>query len=327
MDTHNIYQDTLMQIQDTFQEEAASLLNKEQIQQILLSEESHIRFAEQHHIPVYSWIGNNTRRYCKDLLRRQQPFFVLYYLLGVCTEASIVLFFCYLIRALLTFFLGSVSFAGVPGAILTFYWCLEGNKHYTRHCLTKYKVPKKGHRVLLLLIPALAISLVSVLLWQQLVPLYRQLSLYNTFLLYVALLFLSGIHNVLYSSHIITFFSVGVFKVFGRYPEEMQQANRRYLDNRSTALLAARKQTLEQMRADPALYADIHMEIRSHLVTNRIYLGIAWFILAILDIICIYQYTHTGTGAILVFGILTLLCTIVLSIFIVACNELIRQTS
>lgn len=326
MSTQNIYQDTFNQIKDTFQEEAASLLNEDQIQQLLLSEEARIRFAEQQHIPVRSWLGSNTRRYCKDLLRRQQPFFVLYYLLGICTEASIVLLFCYFIRALFPS-LGSISFIGVPGAILVFYWCLEGNRNYTRRCMTKRKVPTIRHRILLILLPTLVISLISILFWQQLVPLYRQLSLYNTFLLYVALLFLSGIHNVLYSSHIITFFSVGAFQIMGHDPEKKQQVSNRYLQERAIALLATRKQTLEQMQADPELYADIHMEIRSQLVTKRIYLGIALFILTILDIICIYQYTQTGTVSILVFGLLALLCTLLLVIFILSCHELIRQTS
>lgn len=327
MDTKNIYQDTLIQIKETFHEEAASFLSEEQVEQILQTEEAQMHFAQQNQIPVSSWIGSNTRRYCKDLLRRQQPFFVLYYLLSVCTEASIVLFICYLIHAVIDSYFAPVSFAGVPGVILVLFWYKEWNKSHTRRSIRKSMVPKKGHRIIFLILPAITVSLCFLLLWQQIAPLLQQLTFKNTFLLYVALLFLSGIHNILYSSHLITFFSVGAFRVSKRGAEEQQRMMDRYLRERSTSLLALQKKTVLDMDTNPSLHADIAIKIRSHLITTRIYLTLALFLLIVLDILCIYQYLQLHTLSILLFTIIVCLITGLLLICFLSCNLLIQQIS
>lgn len=327
MDTQNIYQDTLAQIEENLQEEAACHLPEDTIAQILQTETTMLHFAEQHQVPLYRWIGSNTRRYCKDLLRRQQPFFPFYYLLSVCTEASIVLFFFYLIQSLLRYFSVSLSFSGVPGAILALFLAKEWSKAYTRHCLEKKGLPKTSYHILIYVFSMAIISVIFIPAWPVLLPLLRKITLLNSFLLYVALLFLSGIHNVLYSSHLITYLTIGA-SVLRRCPlPEQTAAIEHYMQEREKALLAARKKTVDEMNHDPALYADIHMDIRSRLFTNRIYLTLALFILTILDFVCIYQYAHLHVLSVLAFGMLSILCSGLLLICLLSCNTLLRRVS
>lgn len=325
MDIQNRYPDTLAQIQEQFQEEAACHLPEDKIHQILQTETAKLQFAEQHKIPLYRWIGSNTRRYCKDLLRRQQPFFPLYYLLSVCTEASIVLFFSYLIQSLLGYFSISLSFTGVPGAILALFLAKEWNKTYTGHCMEKKELPKTGYRIL---IPVLSLTIISVIFipaWTSLLPFLRKITLLNAFLLYVALLFLSGIHNVLYSSHLMTFITIGAFRLSRRPLAEQTATMEHYIREREKEMLALRKKTVTEMHNDPTVYADVHMDIRARLITNRIYLSLALFILIILDFICIYQYVHLQALSILAFGIATILGSGLLLICLFSCNTLLHK--
>ncbi len=327
MDTQNIYQDTMKQLESDFQEEAATFLMETQIDQILQSEKTKLTFAEQQNIPLRSWMGNNLRRYCKDLLRRQQPLFALYYLLSVCTEASIVLFLCYGIYFLLHTGLTGLSFSGIPGMVLTWFCYKEWNRSYCHRCISRNHVPKQGHKYLHFIVPALAISLLSIRFWPFLLSQYRRLNLQNTFLLCVLFLFLSGIHNVLYSSHLLTYFTVGVLTLSKRPKEETEAAASQYIKNKATTILAERKKTEAEMLSDPRLYADIHMEVRSRLLTNRIYLLFAILLLAVFDILCIYQYVQARSLSTLLLGITSIICTGTLAVFFLSCNELIRRVT
>lgn len=325
METPNRYQDTFERMEELFCEEAASLLTEEQMEQTMKSEKDILQFAEQHQIPISSWMGNNLRRYCKDLLRRQQPFFILYYLLGVCTEASIVLFLCYGIYYLLHSGFPGLSFSGVPGIVLIWFCSSTWNRSSVRRQLQNHSVPKNVHKIFHLLLPALIVSLGSMLLWSFLLPLYRSLHLQSTFLLCAALLFLSGIHNVLYSSHTITFITVGLLRCSKKPATQMQNTISRYLDSRSAAILAEQKKTAAQMQSDPKLYAEIHMAIRSRLVTYRIYLLFAILLLLAFDILCIYQSLHTHTTSLSLAGSFTALVIAFLVLCVISCNEIIRS--
>ncbi len=325
MKTQNIYQDTLRQLQEGFREEAASFLTEERIEDILTQEKSQIEFAEQQHIPLSSWMGNNLRRYCKDLLRRQQPLFVLYYLLGVCTEVSIVLFLCYGIYTLLRSGFPAISFSGIPGLLLVWFCSQEWNHSYNRHQISQGHVPKSVHNLFHFLIPALIISLGSILLWNRLQILYLALNIQNTFLLCAILLFLSGIHNVLYSSHMITFMTIGILRCC-RHPEpEIKEAVSQYLDRRTVDILTEHKKTKGEMQTDPKLYADVFMSIRSHIITYRVYLLFAVLILAAFDILCIYQSLHSHSVSMTILGSVTVLIIVLLVTCIISCNEIIRH--
>ncbi len=326
METRNIYQETLQQLQELFREEAASFLTKEQIEQILQKEKEQIEFSEQQQMPLCSWMGNNLRRYCKDLLRRQQPFFTLYYLLGVCTEASIVLFLCYGIYTFIHSGFPNLSFSGIPGIILIYFCSQEWNRIDVYHHIQRQCVPEKRHRYFHIIIPTLLVSLGSILFWPDLLVFYHALRLQNTFLLCAVLLFLSGIHNVLYSSHAITIIHIGMLRCSRHHTEpEIQELIARYLDNRSAAILAEQKKTRAQMQSDPKLYADVYMVIRSHLTTCRVYLLFAIFILAAFDILCIYQVLHTHAISLTLLGSATVLVIAFLAVCMISCNEIIRS--
>lgn len=325
METANIYQNTIRQLQEEFREEAAPFLTEERIDEILAQEKGQIEFAEQQHIPLSSWMGNNLRRYCKDLLRREQPLFVLYYLLGVCTEASIVLFLCYGIYTLLCSRFPGLSFSGIPGFLLVCFCSQTWNHIDARRHISHGNVPKIGHKIIHFLIPALFVSLGSILLWDRLLSLYHALNLQNTFLLCAVLLFLSGIHNVLYSSHMIIFMTVGVLRCY-RHPEaEIKEAITQYLDRRTIDILAERKKTIAEMQSDSKLYADVFMGIRSHIITYRVYLLFAVLILAAFDILCIYQSLHSHSVSMTILGSVTVLIIALLVVCIISCNEILGR--
>lgn len=325
METQNIYQDTLRQLQENFREEAVSFLPADQVEQILHQEKIQIEFAEQQHIPLQSWMGNNLRRYCKDLLRRQQPFFALYYLLGVCTEASIVLFLCCGIYTLIRSGFPDLSFSGIPGILLIYFCGQEWNLCYARRNILYKRVPKNVHKILHVLIPALVVSLGSILFWDRLLVFYHALNLQNTFLLCAVFLFLSGIHNVFYSSHVFTFMTIGILRCGRHVDAEVQNAVTQYLDSRTNIILAERRITKEQMQADPKLYADVNMSIRSQLITYRIYLLFALLLLIAFGILCIYQWLHAYAISMLILGCITALVMILLVVCMISCNEIIRH--
>lgn len=326
METQNKYQEALAQIQEYFQEEAACHLPEESITQILQAEEKRIHFAEQQSIPLSRWIGSNTRRYCKDLLRRQQPFFPLYYLLGVCTEASIVLFLCFLLTFLPIsgFPVLSALPSAAPGMVLAFFLAKEWDKSYYRRLLGQQKLPHRLCHILIYGISLAAVSVPMLLLWTTIAPALEQIT-YHSFLLYVALLFLSGIHNVLYSSHFITFFSIGAFKLSKRPSAVLNAAIEQYIQKKEKEMLAGMKKSMIEMHNNPSLYADVHMDIRSLLVTRRIYLSLALFILLVLDFICIFQYTQLHALSILAFGSVSVLCSGILLIGLLSCNEILHK--
>ena len=127
-------------------------------------------------------------------------------------------------------------------------------------------------------------------------------SLQNIFLWFVSMMFLSGVHNVLYESHCISFFAVGWYTV-AHQKSRTASAIRHYTESRGNTPL------------------------RPHLVTIRIYLLIAMFIICILDFLCIRQCLMHFDYAVLTLGTVSTLCTLIGVISLISCIVLFRHCS
>lgn len=340
MTKQDTYDTMLEQLQEQFANEAGAKLEQEQIHQILSEEKEKICLAQQCNLSAASWMGNNLQRYCKDLLRRHQPFFTIYYLLSVCTEASLGLFFLYLIEAIFSKLIAPVSFTIVPGMICFFVLWKGTNQCHIRRILNKSiannaivsssDYPKKlssairNFRIISFIGYALLLSLCFIAGWDILHPLFTQLSWQSTFFLAAGLLFLSGIHNVLYQSHLLSFFTPGAFRITRHSDEEIQTAAKQYFSKRySDYLTVLQKESAKKPAID--LQAGIRRSLRSHLITNRIYLFLGFAILLILDILCIYQYIKTTALSLLLFGMVSLVLTLLLFLGLLSCHELLHQ--
>ena len=115
-------------------------------------------------------------------------------------------------------------------------------------------------------------------------------------------MFLSGVHNVLYESQCISFFAVGWYTV-AHQKSRTASAIRHYTEGRGNTPL------------------------RPHLVTIRIYLMIALFIICILDFLCIRQCLMHFDYAVLTLGTVSTLCTLIGVISLISCIVLFRHCS
>ncbi|MCH5266913.1 MAG: hypothetical protein J1E62_01105 [Lachnospiraceae bacterium] len=312
MQEETAYSKTLKEITDLFQEESATLLTEEQIQDTLSSEQLRMERAEAAGIPCRQWTGMNLQRYSKELLRRHQLFFAGYTLLGFCTEVSCDLFFFYVIQWVLVSLTGQniqKPLCVVP--ILIFVFVLRKNMvaSYTRSLLANTQLPSETlsgrlmrfriiSGALLLGVTVLALSL----FWDKICSVLLHMNLTNAFFIYVIMIMLYGIHNLIYTSHCILFFSVGIFSVHKRFADRKKSSMEWYIT--------------QKKKHSPA-------SLRPHLVSMRVYIVLALFILVILDIICIINYLKILSLSILILGLSSLLLTVVFAVAFWGCQSLL----
>lgn len=338
------YDKIFCNVKQNFEEEARSLLTETQIQKTLDYEKQRFQTAQTEKIPIRQWMGSNSTGYSKMLLRRQQPFFPVYYLLGIFTEASCVLFLFYLVRCLLCSLLGTGNFSSAyPVSFMTviilgcFLW-KKSVTAYTCHLLAPYRhkssreqqktaiLSKRRYFLLFSFFLTAAVITALYIIDNFLISFSgTPVTLLQSFLLYVLLLFLSGIHNVIFSSHLMPFLSVGAFRITGKSCEKADQAASHYIHLRTIRQLAVKHRTTQDLHADSSLQTELLLSTRSSLVTYRVYTVLALLILLILDILCTGQFTQTPDTGVLVLGILALFITFILIITLISCNYLLSR--
>lgn len=336
MTEYTNYDEIFYNIKQNFKEEARSLLTDTQIQKTLEHEKQRFQTAQTEKISVRQWMGSNSAGYSKMLLRKQQPFFPVYYLLGIFTEASCILFLFYLVRCLLGILLGTGSFSSAyPISFMTFIilGCFLWKKSvtaYTCHLLDspqKTAILSKRRRFLLLSFCFTVAATIALCIMDSLFTSFSEtpVTLPQSFLLYVLMLFLSGIHNVIFSSHLMPFLSAGAFRITGNSHEKADQAASHYIQLRTIQQLAARHLTAQDLQTNTALQTELLLSVRSSLITYRVYTVLALLILLVLDILCIRQFTHLPDPGVLTLGITALFITFLLIIALISCNNLISR--
>lgn len=341
MQEENMYRKTEETITDYFREEASSLLMPEQIEETLAGERMRLTRAEAAGIPCRDWMGANLQRYSKELLRRRQPFFAGYVFLGFCTEVSCSLLFFYVIQwaamRLLSFSLSNILPA-VPILLAGFFLWKYLSQFHTAKILANPQIPlekiagRRSQYRLVCGITVLALAAFSLsIFWNSITAALSPVDISHVFFLYVALILLSGIHNVLYDSQCISFISIGFFSLtdalphITRFTADKEHAVEHYTAHRKTLFLASRKKTDNDLSGDSQLQQEYVRSLRSHLVTYRVYCLLALFILIVLDVLCLFQCTKAFTLSVLVLGLVSIFMTTLFFIAFHSCQTVLRH--
>lgn len=331
------YDDIYAEFVKSFKEEANTLISDADIEKILSEEEARLACADRENIEYSSYMGSNMVKYAKDTLRRHQPLFGLYQFLSILTQLG----YCFLLWGVLKYiycyftgyinsFSEPVSFSLSTIIILIFIPCLNIKQSYLRKYLSRVSDKNAKHnknRSFYLVYSGIytfvILALTAVLYISFNINSIR-CSLMNIFLFAVTLLFLSGIHNVLYSSHFITFMSVGGFAVMKK-PEVSLQNATQYKDSVLTQYLAQHKYTLTKYKTDTSIQTDFAKVYRHKIINYRVYCAIAFFITGALDFICFYQLISAGASyGFSIFAVISLLITLILLAAIISCNKLLK---
>lgn len=206
-----------------FREEADSILTEQQINDEIEREQTRSAQAARAGIAPNRFRGFNLQRYCKDIVRSHQPLSCLYLLLSDLTGAvSVLLPICcllWVVRRLIAFPL-AVAYCVCAIVCVCFYGIPSICRRRLRTLLSgsvsdTTTLRQKAGR--LQLISTVTAAILSFLLFFVYQSYFQQItkfaSLQNIFLWFVSMMFLSGVHNVLYESHCISFFAVGWYTV------------------------------------------------------------------------------------------------------------------
>lgn len=333
------------QIKETFTQEASSLISVEKIQTVLQTEEQCFQNAALLEIPVTRFVGYNTAKHCKDLLRRQQPFPLLYLFFSLLTETASLL----LPYSILLVIINHLPAEGLPAFLhsLPYTLCILIPAVLCNHCkklllyrqlqadMTAVKdstrLLKKKHRIaglrhLLHLLTAAFAAAGCVLVHLSGTAHLFSITLLSAFLFYIACILLSGIHNVIYSGHAISFFHVGICLLTRQPSEKLQNATTLYLSQRFQQILSTSGKTTEHLKSSPDLQKKLCASVYSHLVTQRIYDILAILLLLAIDVICIFRLHTFCNLPLLLFFILSLLLTLILCIALAGTIHLLRCT-
>lgn len=335
-------------IQEYFTKEAHSLISDAEIKEILAKEEYIFENATSMGIDTKKIVDGNLLRHCKNLLRKRQPFYFFYLLLNFLTELSMLLLLFGALFSVLRFFANgsnpesfSKSFPVVYGlvflTVILLYQSL--NRAILRSFLQKInlkgqadtpkieKSKKKltSYRAILILALAVICILSVYILIQTGLAMQMQVTLFDLFMGYVLLIFVSGIHNTLYSSHVISFLSIGGFLLTKRSSEEVKNATEQYMTLSFLQLLGNRNKTMTDFENDHKLAQDIKTALRSRMVTQRVYIALAIFVLVLLLGVCIHQIRLAFSVALLAFSGLVLFIVIGLVTALLSANFVVRE--
>lgn len=323
-------------ITDYFTEEAAPLLPPAEIDETLSEEQARISRAETAGIPCRFWMGTNLQRYSKELLRRRQPFYAGYILLGFCTEVSCALLIIYALQWLLLQFTTSPQiktyFPVIPPLLTGYFLWSYVSQAHARRKLSHTQLPPEAvadkltsFRIISGAIVLIGIAAMLSLFWDSIAAVLMPLTISHVFFVYVTLIILSGIHNVLYDSQCIPFLSIGFFSLHKRFSAEKGHAIEWYMAHKKTGFLASRKRTAQEFDTDAAMQTEYRLSLRSHLITYRIYILLALFILIILDGLCIYQTIKAFTVPVLILGLVSVFLSILFIAAFRSCLTLLHH--
>ena len=330
-----------------FSEEADSLISDCTIKKVLADEKIRFNNAAILQIPTSKLVGHNTLRHCKDLLRQKQPCPFIYSVLCFLTETSILL----LIYGTIMGIYGKITtekggfFA--PFSYLYILILSAGIAGY--HALSQKQLSKilsipftqkipsekeKNERLKYLKRKRLS-SLLTVILITALgtgfVYFFNLNQKYTAglpiwFFAYAGCMVLFGIHNVIYSSHFIAFFTVGILLATRRQMEDLISATEHYLNLNRRQLLSVSHKTLQDCERNSELMDKLDASIHARMTTGRIYYILAIFILLVLDITCIVKMRTLAAPALLLFFAISVILTVLFSVAFLAANHILKAT-
>ncbi len=328
---------------DGFIEEAKGLIAKDEIERVLDDERTRFDNAKKYGVNPQRFIGNNIARYVKDAVRRSQPLFFVYYLLSIVTQFFYCLFFWVLVKCVFFYFTGvddafsskmelSVSYVFIAGAIIS----NSAIQVYARNALLR---PKKDVRKNIFIFSAAAYAaFAAAVLFSGAAAYFDKFvfaldfTLMEAFLSAVAALFLSGIHNVAYSSHFSAFISIAAAVVLRR-DEDKKKAIKHYELLSFSNFLTSRgvdfdvsDYSVKDDRLSDDLKDGFRQSFRLKIISMRAYFAIGFFIMFILSAICIRQLAVSGISAgFAAFSAVSVIICALLLILVFACNAVLND--
>lgn len=332
------YNTIYKQFEKNFKEEAESFIPEDDIKVTLKMEKIRFENAEKYDISINKLTGSSLMRYTKDAARRCQPLFFIYYILSILTSFCYCLLMWSIAKCTFLYFTASnkeafsdklsfsVSLIFFAVAII----CNSVTHIYTRKllftCKGNIKTKLSLFNTACSLIAAIIIIISALFIY--LSPgsvLTINLSLSEIFIITVAMLALSGVHNVIYSSHFTAFMSIGYAIMLRRKPQT-DNAISNYKDLSLKEFLSIRGITPADYKNDSQLQAEFNKWLRSKAVTLRTYSAIAFFITFILTFICLRQLIITGISAsFIIFTIAAFIITVILFLSILSCSYITRN--
>lgn len=333
-------------IENCLTDEAASLISDSVLKQILAEEKVRFDNARLLDISSSQIVGNNTTRHCKDLLRQKQPLPFLYTLLCILSEISIlVLLYGLLISIPAALFENNGFFTPFSFLyeLVLFSGIICANTLFRKQLQTTLAIPfsssapskeeiterKKGIRkkrclslVLIVIIMLLAAGIIA---FQDLQNSYT-INISICFFAYVTCMLLMGIHNVIFSSHLISFLEIGTGRLFRKPKSSIENSCTLYLILSYRQILSQSHKTMADCTNNPTLFAKLQKTVHRRTVTARVYNVLAFFIVTVLDIICVAQLSQNSTPTFLLFFILSLLLTLLFLIAILSADYVLKQT-
>lgn len=325
-------------IEKKLMQEAESLIPETILQQTLAEEKNKFEHAQKLNISPAQVIGNNTLRYCKDTLRKKQPFSFLYFTINFITELSIFMIVYGFLMGMYHYCSGKNFLDVFPVAyVFLGILCILLFVHHKRKVLLKnlstdveelnqIKFNIQKDTWLFLLPCVLLMGIGSFLIYSFHWNTMFKFTLLQCVMAYIVCILLGGIHNTLYSSHFIPFVAIGAFKLTRRSAEEIDSFTQQYLNLSYMQLLAHHKKTLHDFNTDESLQRKLQNELHARMITHRVYYVLAIFILALLDGLCIWQLTQVFSVAFAVFLCCALLVTAVFIIVFLSANHVIKKT-
>lgn len=314
------YEEIYEKLEQDFLRDSASLLSEDAISQTLVAERKRFEQAKQFGTPCSFWIGSSLARYCKDLIRQNQPGYFLYYLIGLLTEYSCIMMLWIAFRQTFFFFAGSHSGTFIQTANLGYSLFISAGyllfKHLSLYLYRKKLLTGRIPSRIPALMAGLALALAGIVpLWMSPIHSVFTFRLDYSFFFYAGMIALSGICNVIYQSHWIDFFQIGLLRITKHSSQQ--------LHNRTDMYLAKSRQQYEASGKSAGFYASL----RQRLISNRAYCVLGGFLSFILIIVCMFQLIQniSSTLYLIVFTLLATLLFLLLSCSVLS-YHLILQT-
>lgn len=331
------YENIYNQFEKNFKEEAEGFITEEDIKSTLHMEQVLFKNACKYNIPVNKFAGSSLARYVKDMLRQRQPLFFIYYILSQVTSFFYCLLIWGTIKCVFLYLTGinkqvftekiSMSVPVIFFAVVII--CNALMQFYTRKVLYSCKGNIKK-KISVFNISCYLISACIVIASAMFLYLDKEnylsvhLSLFQIFIITAALLSVSGIHNVIYSSNFALFVAICCAVMLHKVPET-ERAVSCYIQASLKTFLLKKKISASSYNDNKQISTEYKTWLRSHVVTLRAYSAIAFFIAFMLAIICLRQLFITGVSAgMAIFSITVLLVTVMLFLGILSCNQILK---
>lgn len=321
------------EIAAAFSKNAATLLPEDRIRHTLEEEEKRFENASALQISPIKFIGANTARHCKELLRRSQPLFPLYMLSSLFTEGSLML------PAYLLLYAGYQHLSHPGKTVFQPYPVLDGIILISGMLLFQYRCRAiwlkalartwdKPEQILPAIRKSKCLSGIAILLLCASgifaghgtgISARLQMTLWDTLILYAGCALFAGIHNLIFDSHIIAFLSPGAEVLNPRKMHHAPESAHQYMESALAQILAQGSEksscTREKARAI----------LRTRLASFRIYGALALFILLILTYLCISQLFRAFSPALLAFSLGALLGIFLCIVVFLSCRLILQE--